>query len=278
LFTLGIFFIGEIQDETARLIFNLSCYILATVFLSLSVMSNNALFLSFTPGQMTTLSLLSNFFGFLVNVIGLVMYWLLLPLLFQIIYVLWDISRENWWLVIFTSFTIIVYSPLVIFSPYGRTKILDGNDMGTSLNNNQAVMVLLPIDEKKSSLTTTDIGNVEKKPGCCFVIKNSIVSIFESFWHWRSDPQYFKCWLFVFGYIFYITSGTVLTIFIVPIFIDIYKLDLQQVSLLNLYYKIAMVVGILLGFVAQRFVKVSEVSLLTLQNFIFQLFMLVLCT
>jgi MFS-type transporter involved in bile tolerance (Atg22 family) len=196
-------------------------------------MNNNALLPCFPATGITQLSLSSNFFGFTTNTLGLV----ILVLWGNKITDAWGISRESWWLLIFTSFCILV-SFVTFLAPSGRSKI----------------------DEEEP----------KRKPfNLVSICKSSVVSTWETFSMARSNPQYRKCWIFLLSYFFFSTTGTIITIYIVPLFIEIYKLTLDQVSLLNLYYKIAMVFGILIGFLFDQ-VSVGEVMMLSIHNVIFQ--------
>src|SRR3989338_7809683 len=83
-------------------------------------MNNNALLPCFDRKNMMILSLLGNFIGFGVNLVGL----LVLAFVPSSVFSggVWDISRENWWVLVFTSITILV-SLFVILSPNGVDKV-----------------------------------------------------------------------------------------------------------------------------------------------------------
>lgn len=140
-------------------------------------------------------------------------------------------------LLIFTSVCLVV-SILVFLAPSGKSKINE------------------------------EEPDIQRQP-LLSVCKNTFVSIWETFVLMRTNRQYRKCWIFLLSYFFFSTTGTIITIYIVPLFIEIYKLSLDQVSLLNLYYKIAMVVGILIGFLFDQ-VTIGDVPMLMIHNVAFQ--------
>lgn len=232
--TLGLFFIEFIPVKVLLLILNLTFYIFAMFFLRVSVMNNNALLPCFPNESITTLSLSSNFLGFTTNCVGLV----ILVFFGNKIADNWiGISRENWWLVIFTSFCLFV-SMFVFLSPSGKSKI----------------------GEEEIPIETYNILTL---------IKKTFFSLVETF------KGYKKCWIYLLSYFFFSTTGTIITIYIVPLFIEIYKLSLDQVSLLNLYYKIAMVIGIFIGFLFDQF-HIDDITMLNIHNVLFQISVFIL--
>ena len=108
-----------------------------------------------------------------------------------------------------------------------------------------------------------------KRKSIVTIIKNSIYNIYITFKNWRSE-EYLPCWIFLFSYVFFSAPGTIITIYVTPLFIDIYKLDLDQVSSLNLYYKIAMVVGIIIGMIIEKIIKFGDVYKIVIQTILFQ--------
>jgi MFS-type transporter involved in bile tolerance (Atg22 family) len=117
--TLLIFFIEIFLSKTLQLYFNLAFYIITLFFIRISVMNNNAILPVFPKRNIVFLSLLSNFGGFTINVIGL-----LILVIFgnYIPEILLNITRESWWLLIFTVFTLIL-SILSLFSPSGTHRL-----------------------------------------------------------------------------------------------------------------------------------------------------------
>lgn len=232
--TFGLFFIEFIPNKIVLLILNLGFYIFAMFFLRVSVMNNNALLPCFPSESITTLSLSANFIGFTTNCVGLV---LLAFLSNRFPEKMLGISRESWWLIIFTSFSTFI-SIFVFLSPSGKSKI--GEDE-------------VPLES--SNIFT--------------LIKKTFYSLIETF------RGYKKCWIYLLSYFFFSTTGTIITIYIVPLFIEIYKLSLDQVSLLNLYYKIAMVIGIFVGFLFDQF-HIDDIVMLNIHNVLFQISVLIL--
>ncbi|KAL9648092.1 hypothetical protein ABK040_007458 [Willaertia magna] len=268
--TIALFFSDKIppQSSTAHLAILEIIYIVAMFFLRVSVMNNNALLPCFESKHIIVLSLLGNFIGFGVNLIGL----LILAFTPKAVFSdnLWGITRANWWVLIFTSFVIVI-SVFVWFSPNGIDKITlskENKNENTSLLNNEHSVIennesINGVEVKQRFDIKTKLSNVLK------VFKESISSFVETLKNWKSNESYYNCGLFLIAYLFFSTAGTVVTVFLAPLFIDIYDFTLEQEVLLNLYFKIAMVGGVIGGVIIEKLFKPNDILMLVLQNIIF---------
>lgn len=249
--TMLLFFLGKLPSHTyqwqeAQLFFNGSLYVLAMFFLRISVMANNAMLPLFKKEHVTVLSLVNSLLGFVVNLFGLMLL-LLIPenkLPEQI----WGISMLNWWLLIFTSFTLLV-SVLTFFAPSG-SKDKDG---GASVEQ-----------QTKQSFIARHVQ----------IFIKSLRNVWDTVKNGRKKESYYQSWTFLLAYLFYSASGTVCTIFLGPLFIDIYDLSLSDGVALNLYFKIAMIVGIVVGIAFDKILKINDVVMLIIQNTLFLILML----
>jgi MFS-type transporter involved in bile tolerance (Atg22 family) len=237
--TLGLFVLDWLPESVAtlHLVMNQGLFIVAMMFLRISVMNNNALLSSFPKSKITALSLTGNLLGFSVNLVGLLVL-ALIPSTFIPERVI-GVTRENWLLLMYTGITIVV-SLLTWYSPTGA--------------NNKVEEERLPMRE---------------------VLKNTIASMISTITRAKEDTQYFQCWIYLFAYLFFSTAGTVVTIFLAPLFIAIYDLHLQDEVLLNLYYKIAMVIGVFLGMFLDRCFRLNELLTLTVQNIVFGVLLII---
>ncbi|KAG2379016.1 hypothetical protein C9374_007654 [Naegleria lovaniensis] len=264
--TIGLFFTDKLpnatsEDMTTHLAICEVVYILAMFFLRFSVMNNNALLPSFDKKNMMILSLSGNFIGFGVNLLGL----LILAFTPKTVFSgdIWEITRENWWVLVFTCFTILV-SFFVFLSPNGVDRVTLNPD--TELNSSSIIM--------KKELEVPQIFNRLPKAlrglgKIVTVVKNSFIALSETFENWRTNTQYYHCWIFLLSYLFFSTAGTVVTIYLGPLFIDIYHFSLEQEVLLNLYFKVAMVGGVIGGVIFERLFKFNDIYVLAAQNSLF---------
>lgn len=269
--TIGLFFTDKLpnatsEDMTTHLAICEVVYILAMFFLRFSVMNNNALLPSFDKKNMMILSLSGNFIGFGVNLLGL----LILAFTPKSVFSgdIWEITRENWWVLVFTCFTILV-SFFVFLSPNGVDRVTLNPE--TELNSSSIIV--------KKKLEVPQIFNRLPKPlrglgKIVAVCKNSFMALSETFVNWRTNTQYYHCWIFLLSYLFFSTAGTVVTIYLGPLFIDIYHFSLEQEVLLNLYFKVAMVGGVIGGVIFERLFKFNDIYVLAAQNSLFGAFTL----
>jgi len=257
----GIVLLDLMPDsmQTAHLALNMTLYVIAMFLLRAAVMCNNSLLVCFEKESMTVLSLLANFLGFAINLVGL------------LVLTLWPeqwffqqpfagITPENWWTIIFTSVVLLI-SPVTFLCPSGERP---ANKTDTDPNSSQQQQS--QFDEALTILPPNPNGTLDESAWQRFVrvIRSVTASLWETFARAYSNLEYRKCWLFLIAYLFFSSCGTVVTIYIGPLFIDLYDASLDDVVYINLYYKIAMVCGVVVGMAYQRFVAAHVSSLLTL--------------
>jgi MFS-type transporter involved in bile tolerance (Atg22 family) len=253
--TLLLFFLGKLPNNTykwqeAQLAFNEILYVLAMFFLRISVMANNAMLPFFNKEHVTVLSLLNSLLGFLVNLFGL-LFLLLIPES-MLSGEIWGISMPNWLLLLFTVIT--------LFSS-GLTWLAPNASVEPVIKNMDEADVTTKEKQNEPS------GNFINRHGKIMLV--SVKSVVSTFKNWNKKESYFQSWIFLLAYLFYSTSGTVCTIFLGPLFIEIYDLTLSQEVALNLYFKLAMIIGVVLGILFDKFVKTKEILILIFQNTVF---------
>jgi MFS-type transporter involved in bile tolerance (Atg22 family) len=264
-FTGAIFFLGKLpthsyQWQETQLALNEILYVLAMFFLRVSVMANNATLPLFDRKHVTVLSLANSLVGFVVNFFGLLLL-MLLPEQYLPKEV-WGISFPNWWLLIFTVFTLVV-SVITFLSPSGVSQE-ENEDDASEFNNNSSTS---PSHNIAFRFVVTHL----------MLLKQSFSNVVDTVKCWNKKERYYQCWMFLFSYLFYSTAGTVCTLFLGPLFIEIYDLNLPQEVALNLYFKIAMIVGLVVGIVYDRVNqgRISDVIMLVIQNILFGVILMV---
>ena len=263
--TLALFFTDKLpstttQDQETHLALCEIVYIVAMFFLRFSVMNNNALLPCFDKKNMMVLSLLGNFIGFGVNLLGL----LVLALTPSSVFSGgdWGITRENWWVLIFTSITILI-SFFVFLSPNGIDKVTLHPEEVEDVNSSNQMPLEIPQFMQRLPRALKGLGYITA------IVKKSLSSLGDTFKYWRTNMEYYHCWIYLMAYLFFSTAGTVVTIYLTPLFIDIYHFTLEKEVMLNLYFKIAMVAGVIGGVVFDRIFKMNDIYVLVAQNVMF---------
>lgn len=268
-----LFFLGKLPNDTykwqeAQLFFNEALYVLSMFFLRISVMSNNAMLPLFSKQHVTVLSLVNSLLGFVVNLGGLLV--LMLVPESALPDTVWGISMPNWWLLIFTVLTLLV-SGFTFLAP-STSPAAATSDPSDAENSSAAEDDERPGDhalrsespKKKSSFVIRHIA----------ILVQSFRNVMETFRNWNKKRSYYQSWMFLLSYLFYSTSGTVCTLFLGPLFIDIYELSFSQEVALNLYFKVAMIVGIIVGILFDKILRVNDVIMLMVQNTLFGILMM----
>ena len=200
-------------------------------FLRTAVMCNNSLLVCFDKEKLTKLSLSGNFLGFAVNLVGLsfLLYW---PNKWFFQETFWEITVPNWWTLFFTFFVIFI-SPLTFLSPTGKA-------VGDYENENKEVdhhhLDHLSLKEKiKNSNLVKELSTVLGSMRATIVLG-------------KSDAAYKSSWIFLFSYLFYSVCGTVVTLYIGPLILELYDDQTQDdLVIINLWYKVFMLIGVLFG-------------------------------
>jgi MFS-type transporter involved in bile tolerance (Atg22 family) len=270
------------DESTAHLALNMTLYVIAMFLLRAAVMCNNSLLVCFEKDWMTVLSLLANFLGFAINLVGL------------LILTLWPdkwffsepfvgITPENWWTIIFTSVVLFI-SPITFLSPNGEKVITRPTDPelsvdatqsiddGISNNNNNNNNNKLKANETFTILPPQRPIDESRWQQMLRVCSEVLQSLWETIAQGHSNFEYRKCWLFLIAYLFFSSTGTVVTIYIGPLFIALYNATLDDVVYLNLFYKIAMLLGVAIGMLYQYLASnVPSLATLALHNTIFMI-------
>lgn len=308
-----LFFLGKLPNDTykwqeAQLFLNELLYVLSMFFLRISVMANNAMLPLFNKKHVTVLSLVNSLLGFVVNLGGLLILMLIpesaLP------DEVWGISIPNWWLLIFTVLTLMV-SVFTFLAPSGvkeqpttitatttiratTTTTTTATTISTSTPTDQiedsAHVPLVPVNSievmervRQQQQEEHDDTEQQLQPSAKRVpflrrhrriLIRSFRNVMETFRNWNKKRSYYQSWIFLLSYLFYSTSGTVCTIFLGPLFIDIYDLGFAQEVGLNLYFKMAMIVGIFVGILVDKIVRINDVIMLMVHNSLFAILMM----
>lgn len=92
----------------------------------------------------------------------------------------------------------------------------------------------------------------------------------------RTELEYKKAGIFLIAYLFFSTGGVVFTIYSTNFFINCYpmfwggkQMPTSEVALVQLFYLSSLVVGVVAGLLYSKFVKMNDIAVLTVQNFLF---------
>eukprot|EP01112_Ceratiomyxa_fruticulosa_P012272 TRINITY_DN3389_c0_g1_i6.p1 TRINITY_DN3389_c0_g1~~TRINITY_DN3389_c0_g1_i6.p1 ORF type:complete len:466 (+),score=54.39 TRINITY_DN3389_c0_g1_i6:182-1579(+) len=110
-----------------------------------------------------------------------------------------------------------------------------------------------------------------KKKGVIEVTKLSVLRIVDTLKRVPHDREYRCAMLFLLAYLFYCAAGAAFTIFLSTFYLKAYSLSLTEETSLNLYFKISMLVGTLIGYLYERFTqgKVSDYITLIFHNILY---------
>eukprot|EP01113_Clastostelium_recurvatum_P048976 TRINITY_DN9002_c0_g1_i1.p1 TRINITY_DN9002_c0_g1~~TRINITY_DN9002_c0_g1_i1.p1 ORF type:complete len:479 (+),score=89.78 TRINITY_DN9002_c0_g1_i1:214-1437(+) len=229
-------------------------YIFGMFFLRVGVMNNNAILAYFPADRRVSLSLLSNFTGFSVNFAGLLALTFLPP----------DFLNPIQWVGIFSAIVLLV-SPLTFWQPNllaPPPSIYPAPaPSGRSENSGELERERL-VNEERSPRSS---------PPFRTVLYLSFMRIVNTLKLVPSDSQHRAAFLFLFAYLFFCAASATFTVFLSTFFLKIYSLSFQEEAALNLYFKISMLCGILIGFLYERVTKgrVSDYLTLSFHNVLF---------
>merc|ERR1711991_621824 len=89
------------------------------------------------------------------------------------------------------------------------------------------------------------------------IIKNSFSRLIQTGKLIRKKNEYKQLFYFLISYIFYGASGVVFSTLMPTSFLNYYQLEDGKLTQLNLMYKVALLIGILLGLLSDRVIRVK---------------------
>ncbi|KAH3745932.1 major facilitator superfamily permease [Pelomyxa schiedti] len=125
-------------------------------------------------------------------------------------------------------------------------------------------------------LAPSDAVPLREKQSFGKVVIKSFQRMGTTFLALKNKPEYRKIAYFLLAYLFYSTSGTVFTIYVITFFIDLYGVDTNQSVEINMCYLLASFFGTLIGMLYKKFIGDHEIWTLLIQNCLFLVLFIIL--